>query len=273
MDNDLIKTSMKLTKESETLFIPLLGKAEVSLYGDILQDEKAKEIVESVGYPFKKMSKFLSIYMGIRAAILDRYVENFIKRHPQGMVIYLGCGLDSRVERVKAKPFLWIDLDLPDVIQVRKQFYQESGSYRMIGKSVTDFSWLEEAAECDRPVIVVAEGLTMYLTDEENKELIQQIRQHFARADYVFDAYSISAVWWSKYKNPVNKMGAVIRWGLDEPLLLEDKEAGIQYIETKYFTHQEWVGKLSGRTKWMFKFLYGNKWADNLYRIYYYKMR
>lgn len=263
-----------IKRESETLFIPLFGKAEVSRFGDILKDDKAKEIIEKVEYDFTKTryNKFIHIYMGIRAAILDEYANSFIAQNPDSVIIHLGCGLDSRIERVKKRPLLWIDLDLPDVIKVRRTFYQEEEGYQMLASSVTDFSWLDRVGEYDRPVLVIAEGLTMYLTDQQNKDLVKQMKSKFSHCEYVFDAYSLSAVKWSKYKNPVNRMGAVIRWGLDDPAGFADAADGMKHVETRYFTDEKWINKLTGTTKTLFRFLYGSRWANSLYRIYYFTL-
>lgn len=259
-----------LTGASEALFIPLLGKAQVARYGDILHDPKAAEIVAAVDYDFSQngQSRFLAIYMGIRAAILDQYARDFIAAHPDGIVLHLGCGLDARAERVGPLPAQWVDVDLPDVISVRRRFYEEGPGYRMLGASVVEPGWLEELAWGSGPVLVVAEGLTMYLTDEENQALFRRFREKFSRTEYVFDAYSKSAVAWSKRKNPVNRMGAVIRWGLDEPGLMEAAVPGVRHVETRYFTDRQWSDRLSGWTRTMFRLLYGNAWANSLYRIY-----
>lgn len=260
----------RLHGASEALFIPLLGKAEAERYGDILYDPRAREIVKAVDYDFTahRQSKFLSIYMGIRAAIIDDYANRFLSAHPEGVVLHLGCGLDTRIDRIIGKSFLWIDLDLPPVIEVRRQFFQETEQYRMLAASVTDHGWLEEIDAGERPVLVLAEGLTMYLSDEENKALFRDFQRHFSETEYVFDAYSVSAVKWSKWKNPVNKLGAVIRWGLDDPGAIERAVAGVIHRETRYFTGQEWEERLSGTTRFWFHILYGNTWANSLYRIY-----
>ena len=162
---------------------------------------------------------------------------------------------------------------MPPVIEVRKQFYQEDERYKMIGQSVTDFGWMDMIEVGERPVLVVAEGLTMYLTDEENKQLMVNFKEKFGQVDYVFDAYSLSAVKWSKRKNPVNAMGATIRWGLDDPQELCQATSGIQHRVTRYFTDKKWSDKLSGNTRRWFRILYGNKWANSLYRIYYFQIR
>ena len=263
-----------LTAESETLFIPLYSKAEMSREGRILSDKKSEEIVNNIDYDFSKnkTSKYLNIYMGIRAAIIDDYTNKYLKENPDAIVLHLGCGLDSRIDRIVKKPHLWYDLDFPDVIKVRKQFYFESENYRMIASSVTDLEWLNHIESGSLPTLIIAEGLTMYLTEERIKELFLAFKNKFYQADFIFDAYSLSSVKMSKYKNPVNKMGATIRWGLDSPHEIEKYADGIKHLETKYFTNDERIERLSGFTKFMFKLLYSNNSVKNLYRIYVFKI-
>mgnify|MGYP001371617320 CR=1 FL=1 len=263
-----------LTKETETLFIPLYSKAIMSREGIILSDKKAEEIVNSIDYDFSKnkSSKFVDIYMSLRAAIIDDYTKNYLKENPDAIVVHLGCGLDSRIARIKENYYMWYDLDFPDVIQVRKQFYQESENYRMISSSVTDLEWLNQIENNDSHALIIAEGLTMYLTEEEIKELFLAFKNKFLQVDFIFDAYSLLSVKISRYSNPVNKMGAKIRWGLDEPHKVEEYADGIEHVKTEYFTDNERIEQLSGFTKFMFKLIYQNRFMKNLYRIYTFKI-
>ncbi|KAH8648615.1 S-adenosyl-L-methionine-dependent methyltransferase [Xylariales sp. PMI_506] len=124
-------------------------------------------------------------------------------------VLHLACGLDARSLRVRwrgtagsdiayrqqAGPVLWVDLDLPEVVALRQQVVDEpltdkdSGNeYRLVATSVMDDKWLEGIPR-DRPVVVVMEGLTMYLSRDEIHILVRRIMQHFeAGGEFVFDA-------------------------------------------------------------------------------------
>ncbi|WP_214659192.1 class I SAM-dependent methyltransferase [Candidatus Formimonas warabiya] len=270
MERLMVMEKITLTAENETLFIPLYSKAEMSREGKILSDKKAEEIVKNIDYDFSKnkISRYVNIYMGLRAAIIDDYVNQFLQSNPRSIVLHLGCGLDSRIERVVEKPILWYDLDMPDVIKVRKKFYAESENYRMISASVTDLHWLNTITRSDLPTLIIAEGLTMYLTEEEMKELFLAFQKKFDRAVFIFDAYSLLSVKISQYKNPVNKMGATIRWGLDSPQEIKKYADGITHLETKYFTNDKRIERLGGFTKSMFKLIYSNNFMKNLYRIY-----
>lgn len=81
MEGWLVMEKITLTAESETLFIPLYSKAEMSREGRILSDKKSEEIVNNIDYDFSKnkTSKYLNIYMGIRAAIIDDYTNKYLK--------------------------------------------------------------------------------------------------------------------------------------------------------------------------------------------------
>ena len=41
-------------------------------------------------------------------------------RNPQAAVVHLGCGLDTRFERVDNGQVEWFDLDIPDVMALRE---------------------------------------------------------------------------------------------------------------------------------------------------------
>ena len=152
--------------------------------------------MSKVHYNFgkNKYNHFVDIYMGIRAAILDRCANDFLNRYPEGAVLHLGCGLDSRVLRVK-KASCWIDIDLPDVIDIRRRFYRHRPGYKMISADVTKPHWIEKIdISPQTPVLVIAEGLTMYFTYKENKALFNMFYEKFRYTEYVFDAYYLSAV-------------------------------------------------------------------------------
>lgn len=107
---------------NKTLYIPLYGKAFVSKKNIILQDKKAEEIWAKEGFELKgkSKSKWLAYYMAMRAAIYDEWVRQELKNNPNAIVLHIGCGMDSRVERVSVQNTKWYDIDFPDVIEERR---------------------------------------------------------------------------------------------------------------------------------------------------------
>jgi O-methyltransferase involved in polyketide biosynthesis len=134
---------------AETLLIPLYNRAMESQRPDaIMKDEKAVALVKQMGYDFDQVSKIRMFEANKVARIMltreiDRYARDFFRRHPEAVVVHIGCGLDSRFERVDNGKVEWYDLDLPDVIGLRRKFIGDEGErYHLLGCSVLDDAWL-----------------------------------------------------------------------------------------------------------------------------------
>ena len=263
---------MELNNESKTLFIPLYGKALMSKNNLFIKDPKAEKIISKVKFDFNelKQSKWLSMYMAVRAKIIDEICSRYIAKNPNTTVVHLGCGLDSRCLRVDNN-ISWYDIDFQSVIDLRKQFYVETENYKMIGKSVTDLSWLNEIDSDKQSVLIVAEGLTMYLSEQELQQLLKGINTRFGNATIVFDAYSKQAVKSSKLKNPVNQMNASIKWGMNNPREFTILNENLEFIKEYLIRHKE--NNLKGMTKFIFENLYCGKISESLYKIYEFRLK
>ena len=122
----------------------------------------------------------------LRTVIIDGIVKKFIETHPDGTIVNLGCGLDTRFSRLDNEKIQWFDLDLPDTISLRRHFFTETERNCFIAKSVLDFSWVEDIPPGDS-TLFIAEGLSYYFTESENKALVSAIKQNYPGAEYVFD--------------------------------------------------------------------------------------
>lgn len=262
---------MNLNNESKTLFIPLLGKAKISKSKVFLYDPKAEEIIKKINYDFKKLkqTKWLSLYMSLRALIIDELCNKYLEKHPNSTVIHLGCGLDSRCLRVKQNFKTWYDIDYENVINIRKKYYDIDEKHKMIGSSVTNNNWIDKI-ENNENTLVVAEGLTMYLSEKEIKELISIINKKLHKAHLIFDAYTKKGVRLSKIKNPINQMNAKIKYGIDNSKEFQSLNSNLEYIDDH--TIKKDKNKLKGINKYIFNHLYCGKISQKLYKIYEFKL-
>lgn len=263
---------MELNNESKTLFIPLLGKAIMSKDKLFLHDPKAEEIISKIDYDFNslKQSKWLSMFMSVRALIIDELCNKYINEHPNATIIHLGCGLDSRCIRVNQNFNIWYDVDYKNVIDIRKKFYETNSKHKMIESSVTDYKWLNHISSSDN-IIVVAEGLTMYLSEEEIKELVSQINNKLGDVHLLFDAYSKKGVRCSKIKNPVNQMNAEVKYGIDNPNEFLSLNKNLEYVATHPIKKDD--NNLHGLTKFIFNNLYCGKISQSIYKIYEFNLK
>ena len=257
-----------MTNTNKTLYIPLFGKSFVSQRGLFLKDKKAEEIWEKEQFPLKSKSKskWLAYYMGIRAAVIDEWTRKQIKNNPNAIILHLGCGLDSRVLRVEHNN-LWFDIDLPEVIDERTRFFKENNNYKMIATDITSNGWLELIPETNN-IIVIMEGLNMYLAPDELKQLFSNLNNHFSHINLIMDCYTSFAAKMSKYKNPINDVGVFEVFGLDDPQILNCNE--FKFTQKLDMTPQKYIDELAGLEKTIFRKLYAGKTAKKLYRLYEY---
>ena len=222
-----------LTGAAETLLGTLHGRAMDALSPHpVLGDRTAVEMSRKLDYDFRHLGIRPSSAVGIavRAKLLDRWTREFLRTHPHATVLHLGCGLDSRVQRVDPGPGVrWFDVDQPQVIELRNRMYEPRPGHRTIAASVTDPAWLSEVP-ADPPVLVVAEGLTMYLPATEGPALLRRLVGHFSRGQIAFDTYSRLAVRLAGLVPVLRRTGARLGWGIDDPRSLEQQVPGIRLI-------------------------------------------
>lgn len=115
MGNSKIEISFSQDCTSETLFIPLIVKSRETERKDaIIHDMKAVEILGKVAIDTSKYDGGSITHHGIiaRTDVLDNAVKTFLQNSPEGIVINLGAGLDTRITRVDNGRVHWYDVDL-----------------------------------------------------------------------------------------------------------------------------------------------------------------
>lgn len=263
-----------LTEEKETLLIPLYGKAKESeKKHPILIDKKAVEIVNKIDYDFKslKIPEKTNTMMCLRAKLIDNFVKDFLKENEGSVALHLGCGLDSRYERINNTDVDWYDVDFEDVIDIRRHFFKETPNYHLIPSSVTQKEWLEKIPSDGRHYIVIAEGLMMYLKEEEIKKLLGDLKNRIGSYTLIFDSFSVYTAKKAKNQPSIKKTGAVIHWGVDDPEDLTRWGMEIQFIEEQYFTSNEELKNLGISVKIMYKLANLFKTAKRAHRLLIYR--
>ncbi len=231
-------TKIRLPKEKETYLATLYGKAlDARAPQPILGDTYAAEAVARIDYDFKelKLPNGGEITLPLRAWHFDQWTRAFIAAHPDCTVLHLGCGLDTRVQRIDPGPRVrWYDVDFPDVIELRQQLYPDRVGYYPIGSSVIDLKWLD-AIPGDTPVIVIAEGLVMYLPEQAGTALFRRIAEQFPRGQIAFDGYSGSMVRLVSRLATVRGAKVELVWGVDDAHDLEKQIPKLQLVESVEF--------------------------------------
>ncbi len=255
---------------NKTLYIPLYGKAFVSKKGIILHDSKAEEIWNKEGFTLKgkAKSKWLAYYMGMRSAVFDKWLKMQMEKEKEAVILHIGCGMDSRIERVGTQGHLWYDVDFSEVIKERKRYYQETEEYHMIESDARENAWIETLPKVKK-AIVVMEGVSMYFKPEELKQLLKNLRNRFEEIAILMDCYTVFAAKATKYKNPINDVGVTVVHGIDDAKELEDN-TDIRFVKEHELTPEYLINELKGIEKIIFKKVFAGKFAKKIYRLYEY---
>ena len=173
----------------ETLFITLAARAkQTRKKRPVLRDPKAAEMVAAIGEPATKYQRGQASWVNVlRTAIFDFWVRSFLAEHPAGTVVEIGTGLNTRFDRVDNGQVHWVDMDLPDTIDLRRRFFTDSGRRRMLAASVLDEDWMQAVRESPGPYFLVSEGVLTYLA--EAARAISQIAAGFPGQLLAFDTY------------------------------------------------------------------------------------
>ena len=256
---------------NKTLYIPLYGKAYVSRKGIILDDKWAEKIWDDEGFKLKgkSKSKWLAYYMGIRSAVFDGWVKDKMAEMPDAAVIHIGCGMDSRAMRVGTCAHTWYDVDFPEVISERGKYFSETEEYKMLAGDARDKAWLDNIPE-SKSAIVVMEGISMYLSPEETKGVLENLGAHFENVSLLMDCYSILAAKMSKYKNPINDVGVTKVYGIDDPKVFS---GSLDFVGEREMTPAEYINQLKRSEKRIFEKLYAGNFAKKLYKMYEYSKK
>lgn len=237
-----------LSGVAETLLITLYVRAMESQRPDaLIKDDKAIALVREMDYDFSrikqiKMDEDDKVAIILRTREFDCRTRDFLARNPESRVVHIGCGLDSRFERVDNGQVEWYDLDLPDVIELRRKFLGGGGQrYHLLGGSAFDAAWVETlSADRQRPFLFLAEGVFMYFERAQIKSLVLALRDQFPESELVFDAFSPFMVRMNNLRFTLSKFGARYHWGLRHGRDLEQWGDGIRLLDEWFpFDHAE----------------------------------
>lgn len=247
-----VHLKVQLGGEMATLLITLYAKAEDSRLPDsVLQDRHAAAAVARIDHDFSalRMPRDMMVGLALRAHTLDGWVREFIELHGAATVLHLGCGLDTRVQRIDPlREVAWFDVDYPEVIALRRKLYPPRLGYEMIGTPLSDLGWLSQIPT-DKPTLVVAEGLFLYLRETDVLQLLRTITTQFPSGEIVFDAYSRLGLALASRNRMFRATGAIMRWSLAHPQELEALVPGMR-LRAEQWVHVEGDRQQRARFSW-----------------------
>ena len=220
----------------QTLFIPLAARArETRRKRPVLRDPKAVEMIRSIDFDEAVYGRgwgagFVTV---LRTLVLDWWVRQFLAEHPAGTVVELGTGLNTRFERTDNGTAHWIDLDLPDTIELRRRFFEDTDRREMVAASLTGEDWMAAVGQRPAPYLFVSDGVLVYLDEADVTGTLTRIAGRFPGAMLAFDTYARVTLT-QQHKMAARRNIAPWAWACDDPRSLE--RLGLTVVESAAIT-------------------------------------
>ena len=211
-----MKEKVNVTGVPETMVQTLYARAkETGKQNARIKDEIAVEIVKKLDYDFSKADKDKAMNCGViaRTIVLDRMVEQYLEKHANTVVINIACGLDTRCYRMKEKYLRWYNIDLPETMKIRSQFLTETGPVYQIAKSALDESYIDDIDYHSGNILVIIEGLTMYLCEKDIRKMFSVFEKAFQKVTVMVETMSPFVVKHMKEKS-IEGSNAKFTWGV-----------------------------------------------------------
>ncbi|MGH1345356.1 MAG: class I SAM-dependent methyltransferase [Nannocystales bacterium] len=232
-----MKHSFDLGSVQETLLIPLLARAvETSKDNGFLEDPKAVKIVDELDYDFSKWRGHSALSGAcLRTCVFDQITRRFLEAHPEGTIVEIGCGLNTRFERLDNAKAQWFELDLADSIELRRRFFDDEPRRTMLAGSVVDSDWMDAVAETGGPTLFLSEAVLIYLELEQVKTAVTQIAKRFPGAWFATDTCATKMTTDKAAQRAMKDYGirSWFRWPCDDPKSLESWHPGIELVSSQ----------------------------------------
>ena len=236
------RIAVDLGNVQKTMLLPLWGRAVESKKDQpLLVDQTAVRIIDAVDYDFSPLTRNLSdltqMAWIMRSVCIDETIKIFLQKHPDGTIVNIGCGLDTTFDRIDNGLVKWYDLDLPDVIELRRQFIQETERRKFIVASFLDESWLNgiDGREC---VLFIAAGVFYYFEENEVKSFLIRLADRFPGCEIIFDAsspYGIKTANRLVIKRSGLDEKSFLTWGLKNAEVLTTWDKRFRILSTHYY--------------------------------------
>ena len=242
-DMTLASSVSALPGVSATMLVTLAAKALVATDAPEIHYpyQRSQEILRELEIDPRRFNLNPS---EVRAVVLrsqwfGQTVRRFLGRHPDGLCINLGCGLDASFEELEEggdARFTWLDVDLPDVIAIRRRFFAETARRRLIAADITDARLFASIPwDSGRPAILVAEGVLYFFQRAQVESLFRAQAEaadaRRANLEVAFDYASPFGAWIVTRRPAHRQLGTTFHWTLHNPSELRSVDPRLELVE------------------------------------------
>jgi O-methyltransferase involved in polyketide biosynthesis len=187
--------------------------------------------------------------IALRTAILDQATQQWLEQHPEHGLIELGCGFSTRFFRLEMPVHPWYELDLAEILAMRRRWGEMPENLHLIESSVFDTQWMQTLASAHPPdkLMLVAEGLLMYFPLTQVRAFFADLQRYLPGARIAFDVMGGMNI--EAAQDPAEDVHARIHWGLphlkDAPRVFGIQPLADLTLAAQLRQHPAWAQRIS----------------------------
>lgn len=174
-------------------------------YPKLIQDEWSSKFIYDNKFDFSgvspKLSEYKDLMLVANTVACESKVRKFIMEYPNCTIVHVGCRLGNMFESMDNGRIQWYNVDAHNMMSVRRSMYGEREREKTLGRSLMDFSWVEDIV-CirDQGIMFICDDAFTYLTKQQVKNLVHKIWEMFPGAELVFTAATTGATIWENHR-------------------------------------------------------------------------
>lgn len=224
---------------ADTLYIPLAARVYVSKrFSEYFFDPKSLELEAAIpGDSIQRGSNEYTMIASVaRYYNLDEMTRAYVATCPTCNVVNVGCGLETMFWRMgpDAPGARFYELDLPEVIDVRRHVLGTPERDELIAGDAFDLSWADDI-DTLRPTLIIVSGVFQYFHNADVLGFIADAKKVFANAELVFDATNTKGLEYvNKYVKKTGNASVLMYCAIDDPEGFA-READCELLEVRPF--------------------------------------
>lgn len=210
----------------DTLYIPLMARIYASKkFPEFFYDEKALSLESFIPNNEIKENSTEYFYMAsvCRQYTIDKKIREFVETNNLSNVVFLGAGLETAYNRIGNKTVNFYQVDLPDVIEVRRSLLGEAENECLISGDMFSLDWIKEV-DISLPTLLVVSGVYQYFKEEKILSMISDMKDRIKNGELVFDATNSAGLKLAnKYVKKTGNRDAQMYFSVDDPIEFANK--------------------------------------------------
>ena len=234
---------------ADTLYIPLAARIYVSeRFPEYFRDDAALalkgKVPDGAGGRSSEYAMMASVARYHNADAMER---DFVERNGRCNIVHLGVGLETAYLRLSELDAHFYDVDLPEVIELRRRLLPVSENETLIAGDLFDMGWADEV-DASLPTMILVLGVFQYFTEDRVAGAVKRMRGMFPVAELVFDATSTKGLRYAnRYVEKTGNKSARMHFAVDDAREFAEKTGtGLEECRNFFEDARRMLGKKLG---------------------------